>query len=110
MHYLAVWIARTQHRQTKAQKARLPLVRVEEDGIIAHGLVCSELVIKLAFEVNSVRRIEVYGRNTTSIEATIKEARPPAVWDVQAEAYQCLRPFRVDGNVSDKGGRNVDSM
>jgi hypothetical protein len=32
--------------------------------------------------------------------------RPPAVWDVQAEAYQCLRPFRVDGSASDEGGRH----
>jgi len=88
------------------QESRLLLVRVEEDGIIAHGLVRSKLVVELDFEIIRVQRIKVYGGNSTSIEAAVDEAQPPAVRDVQAEAYQCLSPFRVDGNVSDEGGRH----
>ena len=88
------------------REARLPLVRIEEDGIIAHGVVHSKLVVELDFEVICVQRVEVNGGNSTLIEAAIDEARPPAVRDVQAEAYQCLHPFRVDGNVSDEGGRH----
>jgi hypothetical protein len=44
----------------------------------------SKLVIELNFKVIHVQRIEVNGGNSTSIEATINKARPPAVWDVQA--------------------------
>ena len=29
--------------------------------------------------------------------------RSVGVWDVQAETYQCLRPFRVDGDVRNDG-------
>jgi hypothetical protein len=71
----------------KARESRLPLVRVEEDGIIAHGVVRSKLVVELNFEIKCVRCVEVYGGNSTSIETVVDEARPPAVRDVQAEAY-----------------------
>ncbi len=78
----------------KAREARLPLARIEEDRIIAHGVVCSELVIELDFEVISVQRVKVNGSNSTSIETAIDKARPPAVWDVQAEAipsrWECV--------------------
>jgi hypothetical protein len=74
-------------RLTKAQESRLPLVRVEEDGIIAHGVVRSKLVVELDFEIKCVWRVKVYGCNSTSIETVVNEAWPPAVQDVQAEAY-----------------------
>jgi hypothetical protein len=86
-HDFVVRITRTQHREKKARESRLPLVRVEEDGIIAHGVVPSKLVVELNFEIKCVRRVEVYGGNSTSIETVVDEARPPAVRDVQTEPY-----------------------
>jgi hypothetical protein len=46
------------------------------------------------------------GGNFASIEVAIAEARPPLVWDVQAETYQCLHPFQVDGDMLDDGARH----
>jgi len=86
-HHFVVRIARTQHRETKARESRLHLVCVEKDGIIEHGIVRSKLVVELNFEIKCVRRVEVYGGNSTSIETVVDKARPPAVRDVQAEAY-----------------------
>jgi len=71
----------------KSARIPLPLVHVEEDRIIVHGVVRPKLVVELNFEIKCVRRVEVYGGNSTSIETVVDEARPPAVRDVQAEAY-----------------------
>jgi hypothetical protein len=49
--YLVFWIARTAQRQTKSREAWLLVVRVEEDRIIAHGVVRSRLIVKLNLEV-----------------------------------------------------------
>jgi hypothetical protein len=73
----------------KAQEAWLPLASVEKDGIIAHGVVCSKLIVELDFEVMRVQRVKVNDSNLTSIEAAINKAWPPAVRDVQPEAYVC---------------------
>jgi hypothetical protein len=73
-----------------------------------HGIVRSKLVVELNFELKCVWRVEVYGGNLTSIETVVDKARPPAVWDIQAEAYKCLRPFRVDGDVLDEGWRHCN--
>ena len=64
------------------QESRLPVTHVEEDGIIAHGVVRSKLVVKLNFEIIRVRCVEVSGGNSNSIEAAVDEVRPPAVQEV----------------------------
>jgi len=63
-------------------------------------------VLQLNLEEVRAQGIQVNSGNSASIEATIKEAHPPLVWDVQAEAYQCLCPFQVDGDVLDDGARH----
>ncbi len=40
------------------------------------------------------------------IEAAIIKVRPPIVRDVQAEAIQCLRPFKKYGDVLDDSARH----
>ena len=51
MHYLVVWVARTSQRQTILQEAWLLVVHIEEDGIIAHGIVRARLIFELNLEV-----------------------------------------------------------
>jgi len=75
--------------------------------LIADGVVCSRLIVKLNLEVVQARQVQVYGGNFASIEtAAIVEAQPPLVPDVQVETYQCLHPFQVNGDVLDDGVRH----
>ncbi len=96
----------TARRQTKSREAWFLVIRVEEDGIIAHGIVGSRLIVELDFEVARARQIQVYGGYFAAIDATITELWPPLVRDVQAETYQRLRPFRVDGGMWNDDGRH----
>ena len=92
--------------QTKLGKAWLLVIRVEEDRIIAHGVVRSRLIVKLDFEEVRARRIQVCGGYFAAIAATIAEPWPPLVRDVQAETYQRLCPFRVDEDVGNDDARH----
>ncbi len=82
------------------------VVRVEEDGIIAHGVVRSGLIVELDLEVVRAQQVQVFGGNFAAIDATIAEPWPPLVRDVQTETYQRLHPFRVDGDVWNDGARH----
>ncbi len=88
------------------QEAWLLVVRVEEDRTIVHGVVRTRLIVELDFEVVRARWVVVYGSYFAAIDAIIAEPWPPLVWDVQAETYQCLHPFRVDGDVRNDGARH----
>ncbi len=70
------------------------------------GIVRSRLINELDLEVVQAQCIQVYDCNMASIEAAIVKVRPPIVQDVQAEANQCLHPFRVDGDVLDDSARH----
>jgi hypothetical protein len=70
-----------------------------------HGVVHSSLIVKLNLEVVQALHLQVHSSNLAMIEAAIMEARPTLVRDVQMEAYQCLHPFRVNGDVLDDGAR-----
>ncbi len=65
-----------------------------------------QLIVELDFEVVRAQWVVVYGSYFAAIDATIAEPWPPLVWDVQVETYQCLRPFRVDGEVRNDGARH----
>ena len=94
--------------ETKLREAWLLVVRVEENRIISHGVVRSRLIIELGFKVIRARQVQVYGGKFAmfEFEAAITEPWPPLVRDVQAETYQCLRPFRVDRDVWNNGARH----
>jgi hypothetical protein len=90
------------------REAYVLVVRVEEDGIIEHGIVCFRLIVKLDLDAVQARWVQVYGGNFASIETAIAEAWPPLVRDVYAETYQRLCPLRVDGDVLDDGARHCE--
>jgi hypothetical protein len=104
--YIVVWIAQTVQRQTILQEAWLILIRVEEDRIIAHGVVLPRLIDELDLEVVQAQRVQVYDCNMALIEAAIVKVRPPIVRDIQAEANQRLHPFQVDGDELDDSARH----
>jgi hypothetical protein len=88
------------------QEAWLLVVHVEEDRTIAHSIVRTRFIVELDFEVVRAQRVVIYGSYFAAIDATIAKPWPPLVRDVQAETYQCLRPFRVDGDVRNDGARH----